>query len=122
MSGHQGAHLLVVDDEVLIREVAALILSEVGYHVLKARNGREALEVIEANPDIELVFTDVMMPEIDGIQMAQMAKEAHPHLRFLYTSAHVDKGEMRAGAMYGPLLPKPYSENQLKATIHAALN
>jgi len=69
--------VLVVDDQFTVRELQRGILESAGYDVKTARDGREALTSIEGNPDVDLVVTDVQMPEMDGIELLRAIREDH---------------------------------------------
>ena len=110
--------ILVVDDDPDVLAMASLFLAEQGYAVLEAHNGGEALGILEAQPDIALLFTDIVMPGgIDGFELAQRAKQMRPLLRVLYTSAYL-KNE---GVWHGSLLPKPWRVDLLDAAVKQAL-
>ena len=64
-----GSQILVVDDEEPIREVVSSMLNQAGYHARKAASGMEALELLDCGEDFELILTDLMMPELDGIAL-----------------------------------------------------
>jgi len=72
--------LLLVDDEVLLREVLGEQLEEAGYSVLSAANGEEALALLEAGEAVDVLVTDLSMPGIDGLAVIRAAQERHPGL------------------------------------------
>lgn len=110
--------ILVVDDDPDVLTVAAASLEADGYTVLQAENGPAALELLEANPDVALLFTDIVMPGyIDGFDLAERAKRLHPGLRVLYTSGYL-KDE---GVWEGSLLVKPWRVEWLREAIKDAL-
>ncbi len=117
------AVILVVDDEPDVRELAAIVLSEAGHAVLTAQDGAEAIELVERNPDIALIFTDLVMPRMDGIELASMARARRPQIKILYATGYMDfaKSKVGAGAMHGPILGKPYRPSQLEAEIKTLL-
>jgi CheY-like chemotaxis protein len=112
--------VLVVEDDLQVRQLALTMLSELGYTVLEAENAAVALEVLAANPRIDLMFSDVVMRGLNGIELAAQAKKQRPELRVLLTSAfHAagnDNGE------HGGILPKPYRERDIAMAIRAALS
>ena len=75
--------ILVVDDEPKMRRVLEIMLQKLGHRVLSAGNGREALAVFQANT-IDLVITDLRMPEMDGIELAQHAAQIAPDMRVMF--------------------------------------
>lgn len=110
--------ILVVDDDPDVLSVAAASLEADGYTVLQAENGPEAMRLLEANPDVALLFTDIVMPgSFDGFDLAERAKRLHPGLRVLYTSGYL-KDE---GVWEGSLLVKPWRVEWLREAIKDAL-
>ena len=89
-------NVLVVEDEPTIRSIVAQVLDQLGYKVLQAANGHEALWVASdhAKDPIDLLLTDVVMPSMGGAELAQRMRETHPELRALFMSG------------YGPLLTR----------------
>jgi CheY-like chemotaxis protein len=108
--------VLVVEDEALIRMLAHETLSQTGFHVLEAAHGREALEILQARPDVNVLFSDVDMPILDGFSLARLVALRWPHIPILITSGKVrpDFGDMPCGARF---LPKPYRPSELVAEI-----
>ena len=78
MATGQVPIVLVVEDEALIRMLAHETLSEVGMHVLEAAHGGEALDLLQARPDVSVVFSDVNMPVLDGFSLAGSWRCAGP--------------------------------------------
>jgi len=113
--------ILVVEDDDDIRRYAVTVLEEAGYDVLTARDAIEAFRLLEQNPTIRLMFTDVVMPRIDGLMLADMAKLRHPALRVLYATGYSERVARQPGYRYGALLDKPYRASQLEAAVRASL-
>ena len=82
--------ILVVDNEPEVRAVAEHVLSAAGYPVMTAPDGTRAFGMLEHHPEIALLFTDIVMPRIDGLMLADMAKLRHPGIKVLYTTAYRD--------------------------------
>src|ERR1700751_2664216 len=78
--------VLVVEDNDLTREFVVDLITSFGYGVVSAADGIEAMRVIGETPSIELVFTDVSIPGVDGIVLADMVKQHRPALKILYTT------------------------------------
>ena len=79
--------ILVVEDQEDVRETSLATLSGLGYRVLSAENGPSALALLKQHPEIDLLFTDIAMPEgMNGLELADRAVREHPELRVLYTS------------------------------------
>lgn len=104
--------ILVVDDDPLVLDYASNVLEDCGYHVLTAGDGTAALTLLRDNATVDLLFTDVVMPGLDGIEMARRACEQSPSLKVLFTSGYAAEA-MSAGR----LLKKPYRPGQLAGEI-----
>jgi CheY-like chemotaxis protein len=117
------ALILVVDDETDVRELVAAVLADAGHAVLTAQDGTEAIELIDRTPAIDLVFTDLVMPRMDGIELADMARARRPEIKILYATGYMDfaKSKTTSGAIHGPILGKPYRPSQLMAEIQRLL-
>ena len=83
-----GEVVLVVEDEEKVRIVSADALSELGYTVVQAADGRQALALLEARPRIDLLFTDVVMPGMNGRQLAEEVATRWPAVKMLYTTGY----------------------------------
>jgi CheY-like chemotaxis protein len=117
--------LLVVEDNLEVRMTAVEILRMLGYRVLEAGNGRQALEQTLRHPEIALVFSDVMLPGgLLGPQLVQKLREHRPQLKILMTSGFSDSGVLSRGVLDGSLelLPKPYRVEDLARRIRAKLD
>lgn len=120
-----GARILLVEDDSGVRDYAQEVLQHMGYSVVAAANGPEAIECLRQRNDIDLLFTDVMMPGgMSGAQLAEQARQLHPNLPVLFTSGYdesavVHFGRLDAGVL---LLPKPYRRAELMAKVHQALH
>jgi CheY-like chemotaxis protein len=117
--------ILVVEDNPAVRTLAARYLSSLGYHVLEAGNGHDALELIRSGLAIDLLFTDLLMPGgLSGIDLAREARLLRPGLKVLLTSGNTDSA--RTGATPGATLPrlisKPYRRENLARKIREVLN
>lgn len=108
--------ILVVDDDPAILEYAGWVLEECGYAVLTAPDAASALVVLRSNDQIDLLFTDLVMPGSDGIELARRAGQEVPGLKVLFTT-----GYSRDPTPMGRLLKKPYRPQQLAGAIAAAL-
>ena len=113
--------VLVVDDDPDVREITALSLRTAGHAVLEAPNAGEAILLLRRHPEIGLLFTDIVMPGVDGFRFADMAKAQRPELRVLYATGYADRVEAYHGAVHGPILPKPYRMSDLLAAVARAL-
>ena len=115
--------ILVAEDEEDVRLVVSEALAAAGFMVLNAESGPEALRMLEANPGIDLLFTDIRMPGgMDGFELAHRAKQMRPELRIVYTTGYVKElpwGEHGIG--HGPMLRKPYRNRDLVAEVNRTL-
>ena len=114
--------VLVVEDDVLVRMLACDILGDGGYGVLEAVSAQEALILLDARPDIALMFTDVDMPgEINGLGLARLVGLRAPSLPILITSGAtaVPKVDLPAN---GHFLEKPYTPSVLLKVVEAILS
>ena len=118
--------LLVVEDEPSVRELARGVLETLGYEVLSAANGQEALQVTRQHkgPPIRLVVTDVIMPLMGGPVMADWLTAIHPGLKILFTSGYTDNAIARLGVLEPGVafLPKPYTPGILARKVRAMLD
>ena len=108
-----------------MRQYASTQLSQLGYKVITAPNGSVALDIIRNNPDIDLLFTDMIMP--GGVSGADVTREAlgiRPELKCLYTSGFTGEAlsNIEAGQQYIGLLSKPYNRLELSQKIRNAID
>jgi two-component system cell cycle sensor histidine kinase/response regulator CckA len=118
--------LLLVEDEQAVRELAARVLKERGYRVLQAGNGIEALRISAAKPanEIQLLVTDVVMPNMDGPDLASRLKQSQGDLRVLYVSGYTDKAIVHRGVLDEgtPFLQKPFTPEALARKVREVLD
>jgi CheY-like chemotaxis protein len=107
--------ILVVEDEILIRLTVADYLRECGFHVLEASNADEAVRVLDAGVEVDIVFSDIQMPGgMDGFALAQWIRQHHPRVRVLLTSGLGRTTAVARGLCEeNPLMPKPYDHGSL---------
>jgi len=117
--------ILVVEDSATVRSMSAGILRALGYRVREAEDGPSALAILKEAVEIDLLFTDLIMPNgIDGQELWRQARALRPGLKVLFTSGYSEqflkgRGATEAGA---PLLNKPYRTRALAEAIRAALD
>jgi two-component system cell cycle sensor histidine kinase/response regulator CckA len=110
----QGKEVLVVDDDPMLRTLIARCLTDQGYLVLTAGNGREALALVERNPGrLGLVVTDIRMPEMDGLELAAELARLEPFLPVMFISGFPWGGRRPPG----PFLAKPFALDALTALV-----
>jgi CheY-like chemotaxis protein len=91
MGGREGAgrHLaLVVDDNLDLLETAAKLFEQIGFEVLTAADPAEALEILRRTPDLEVLFSDVVMPGMSGIQLAREARKMYSDIKIILVSGY----------------------------------
>ena len=117
--------ILVVEDEEALRQYTVDILSELGYAVLAAANGAAALDILKSHDDIDLLFTDIVMPGgMNGRQLADQALQLRPALKVLFTTGYTANAIVHQGRVDPDvaLITKPFSYDQLGAKIRALLD
>ncbi|HEY2164938.1 MAG TPA: response regulator, partial [Gemmatimonadaceae bacterium] len=117
-SPHKG--VLLVEDNAGVRAFAAEVLSQAGYDVRSARHGVEALELMRKyESSIDVVVTDVVMPEMGGRPLVEQLRKRRPQLPILYITAYTDDASMidELRATGARLLEKPFTANQLAAAV-----
>jgi len=117
--------VMVVEDEDELRRLAVRELEELGYLVLAAANGVEALSVARSlERPVDLLVTDVVMPEMNGVELAESLVELWPTLAVLFMSGHLDEGAMDRHPLDpdADLLPKPFTPDQLGRRARHALD
>jgi CheY-like chemotaxis protein len=116
--------ILVVEDDELTREFVMDLIVSFGYQAVAAANGLDAIRMIEEIPTITLVFTDITMPGVDGIMLADMVKQHRPKLKILYTTGGhgVSRLKSEAGILHGNILAKPYRPDDLRREIERILD
>ena len=122
-ASNQATVLLVEDDE-MFASLTRQMLEEHGYHVLTARDGASALEVVAANGDIDVVLTDVVMRGLNGPDLVSKLAKSYPALRVVYMSGYTgeliaEHDVLRSGF---PLLEKPFTRVSLLRAIDSALD
>lgn len=116
--------ILVVDDEAAVRSLARDILLDSGYRVLEAENGEEALRVVEEQPDpIHVVLTDIVMPGIDGKELAERLAAARPYIRMIFMSGRAAEVMSDAGGLISAdtFLAKPFTSERLLNKVRTRL-
>lgn len=118
--GRKSETILVVEDDDDVRSYSIETLGELGYNAIEAPHGRAALQILESNPEVAVVFTDVGLPGgLNGRQLVDEARRCHPHLKFLFTTGYarnaiVHDGRLDPGV---ELLTKPFTQAALGAKL-----
>ncbi|AKK00611.1 MULTISPECIES: hybrid sensor histidine kinase/response regulator [Pseudomonas] len=112
--------VLVVDDDSLVLTSTRLLIEDLGHRVLCAHSGSQALELHERNPDIDLVITDMAMPQMDGAQLAKLLRDRQPDLPIILATGYAERLEGFASQL--PRLTKPFKQIDLVQVIGQAMN
>lgn len=112
--------VLVVEDESTVRDFVLALLTGQGFTVLTAQDGYEAIRIL-IERHVDLLFTDVVMPGVNGFQLALQAKLIRPDLKVLYITGFAEQAEGRDGLRHGKLLRKPIRAAELTDEIYKAL-
>jgi CheY-like chemotaxis protein len=121
----QGETILLVDDEEMIWDVISDMLSTLGYKVILAENGREAVEIYQNNPgEVDLILLDMIMPEMNAREAFFLLKKIDPEVKVLLSSGYVSEEDaqdvLNAGAQ--GFLRKPYRMADLAGKIRGILD
>ena len=115
--------VLLVEDEEGVRGIAAQLLQSCGYQVMEAGDGEQALEIIKENSgSIDLLISDVVMPNMDGPAMVAQARRAFPDLPVLFMSGYAEeqlRKEINIADVH--FLPKPFTVQQVTDKVGAVL-
>jgi PAS domain S-box-containing protein len=117
--------VLVVEDETMVRRFAVLALERLGYHALEAPDGKAALQMAAAfGGRIHLLFTDVVMPHMNGPELAGRIRELQPDVRVLFASGYTDNAIVHHGVLDPGVafLQKPYTAVELSAKVRQVLD
>lgn len=117
----ERASILVVDDDPHLREVVGFALTQAGFHVEQASNGREGLERVRRSVPV-LIVLDIMMPEMDGLELCREVRRAH-EIPIVFLSSRDDEVDRILGLEMGgdDYITKPFSPRELVARIKAVL-
>jgi signal transduction histidine kinase/CheY-like chemotaxis protein len=116
--------ILVVEDEPLMRQMSADALRDLGYRVLDAETAAEALTFIDSAPEVRLLFTDVVMPDVSGKELADEALRRRPDLKILFTTGYTRNAVVHGGVLDPGVnfLSKPFSLEQLASKVRSVLD
>ena len=122
---HGTEIIFVVEDETMVRNTATRILTRLGYQVISAKDGPDALAVIEKlKTPIDLLLTDVIMPNMNGRELAERVRRQYPEVKVLYTSGYTENVIAHHGVLDEGLdfLGKPYNPQSLAAKVRTLLD
>ena len=109
--------ILLVDDDDDVRETSADMLVELGYNVVQASSGLQALDVLEREPTLEVMVTDIRMPGMSGIELSDLAHGRHSHLKIILVSGYFLPQPIRRR-----FLQKPFRTRDLDQAIQAEIH
>ena len=112
---HGTETLLLVENDPSLREMAGRLLERLGYSVLVAANGMNALNVIEqrGNSRLDLLFTDIAMPQMDGKELSDRVRGFHPEIKVLFTSGYRENAVVHQGLLTPGVAPPPKTIHSL---------
>ena len=121
MRGGRGAAVLVVEDDPRVSRSTVAALEELGYRPYPCASGREALAILQREPHLALVVTDVMMPEMTGTELAAEVQRRRPDMRILFVTGYVGEAGDADDLSGHAVLRKPFTVAALAASVEAAL-
>ena len=124
LMGESREVILVVEDEPAVRQFSVDALSELGYRVIEADGAAAAFRLLDAHPEIILLFTDVVMPDINGRKLADEALKRRPDLKVLFTTGYTRNAVVHNGVLDSDveLIGKPFTVDELAAKVRAVLD
>jgi CheY-like chemotaxis protein len=122
-TGRPGEVVLVVEDEEQVRQLSVGALRELGYTVLEAPGAMAALNVLDSRPDVTLLFTDIVMPDMNGRKLADEALRRKPALKVLFTTGYTSNAIIHNGVLDSGvhLITKPFTLDQLAFKVREVL-
>jgi signal transduction histidine kinase/ActR/RegA family two-component response regulator len=123
-TGRADEVILVVEDDAAVRAMSISLLRELGYTVIEAAGPSEALASLESNPGVALLFTDIVMPEMTGRELADKARKTRPTLKVLYTTGYTRNAVVHNGVLDPgtPFLPKPFTLDDLATKVRETID
>jgi signal transduction histidine kinase/CheY-like chemotaxis protein len=123
-TGDRSEIIIVVEDDPLMRRLTTETLHELGYTVFDSENATGALEILDRVADVKLLFTDVVMPDINGKKLADEALRRRPDLKVLFTTGYTANAVVHGGVLDPGvhLIGKPFTLDQLAAKVRAVLD
>ena len=123
ISGYgQGKTILVVDDEAVIRDLLKRTLLREGFEVLTASDGEEGLERL-ANNNINIVITDIMMPQMDGKELLRRVNKEYPHVPVIFITGQASKAERKHSGKPGSeiYIVKPFKNQDIRFALQLTM-
>jgi len=114
--------VLLVDDDADVRRVGSEMLAALGYDAIAVGDAEEAMQILRRRPGIAVVLTDVMLPGMDGLELARKVVEEHPRVRILVTSGFMGSGPPPGGGGAISFVAKPFDRAALEAALAKVLS
>ena len=108
---------MIVDDDPEVRVIVAEFLQDFGYQVIQAGGGAEALDLLAQTPDLRMIITDIRMPDMSGIELADIATQRQRDLKVILISGYFVSQQVE-----WRFLRKPFRMRDLEAAVRAELN
>jgi CheY-like chemotaxis protein len=123
-TGDRSEIILLVEDDALMRRLTAEALHELGYTVFDSESAADALAILDRVAEVKLLFTDVVMPDINGKKLAEEAVRRRPDLKVLFTTGYTANAVVHGGVLDQGvhLISKPFTLEQLAAKLRAVLD
>lgn len=116
-----GARILLVDDDMAVREVTAAMLRDLGYDVRESGSGADALEMLDGEPNCDLVVVDFAMPGMSGAELARRIQTKWPTLPFLFVTGFAERNAL-TDVHDGQIIRKPFLSGELAEKVRIALS
>ena len=116
--------ILVVEDDERMREMTVAAVRELGFTAMEAESADVALRLLESHPDIALLFTDIVMPDMNGRELVKQALDQRPDLKVLFTTGYTRNAVVHNGVIDADVnfLAKPFTVEQLGAKMQDVLS
>ena len=121
----QGQRILLVEDDASIRKLETKTLENLGYHVISAASAKQAIHLAKNQAqNIELLITDVIMPEMNGQELSVILKERNPDLKIIFMSGYTADVIAHRGVLYDGVnfISKPFSKRDIAVKVHEVLH
>lgn len=122
--GYLGCRVLLVEDDEAVRGITARMLQQLGFQIVEASDGAEALRVVQDLSSIALLFTDVVMPNMDGSELAARLRRKNPSLPVVFMSGYAEalRGKFELQIPDALYLEKPFGAHEVGDVIHRVMS
>lgn len=120
----QGEYILLVEDEDIVRDFAAMVLEKNGYKITVASTAKQAINELKKNNDFQLLFTDMILPDNTGVELADKIRESNPHIPVLLSSGYSDRNlrEVKKNKTNFNFIQKPYNIVNILQSVKKTIN